>query len=112
MAENSALLNGLPAGYDSVQNLGQQMFGEYNLPMLNNMVFSDVGGFNYVNNPQNVFSPAQPYDYSVNYYQESCKLYIANVVLTNQIKELLSEKNDLLSRLNRLEMVTVKTWCV
>eukprot|EP01017_Pseudomicrothorax_dubius_P016577 TRINITY_DN1879_c0_g1_i2.p1 TRINITY_DN1879_c0_g1~~TRINITY_DN1879_c0_g1_i2.p1 ORF type:complete len:108 (+),score=3.72 TRINITY_DN1879_c0_g1_i2:145-468(+) len=60
MAENSALLNGLPAGYDSVQNLGQQMFGEYNLPMLNNMVFSDVGGFNYVNNPQNVFSPAQP----------------------------------------------------
>lgn len=34
------------------------------------------------------------YEESVNYYQqEACRLYIANVVLTNQVKELLNEKN-------------------
>jgi hypothetical protein len=32
------------------------------------------------------------------------RLYIANVVLTNQLKELLAEKNDLLAKLNRLEV--------
>lgn len=33
---------------------------------------------------------------NIEYYHEYMRLYIANVVLTNQLKELLSEKNDLL----------------
>ncbi|KAL4432745.1 hypothetical protein ABPG74_011566 [Tetrahymena malaccensis] len=49
--------------------------------------------------------PAQSsYEDQVNYYQqEACRLYIANVVLTNQVKELLQEKNDLLQKYQKLE---------
>mmetsp|Transcript_28440 Transcript_28440/g.32892 ORF Transcript_28440/g.32892 Transcript_28440/m.32892 type:complete len:180 (-) Transcript_28440:51-590(-) len=39
----------------------------------------------------------------MNYYQEYCKLFVANVVLTNQIKELIAEKNDMLSKISRIE---------
>mgnify|MGYP000906213009 CR=1 FL=1 len=55
----------------------------------------------------------------MNYYQEYCKLFVANVVLTNQvlplysnhpidisyhqIKELIAEKNELLARVAKLE---------
>jgi len=42
-------------------------------------------------------------DNSVNYYQEYCKLFVANVMLTNQLKELINEKNDLTLRLQMLE---------
>jgi len=38
-----------------------------------------------------------------NYYQEYCRLFIANVVLTTQMKELIAEKNELANRLNELE---------
>jgi len=44
-----------------------------------------------------------PNDQNMNYYQEYCRLYIANVVLTNQMKELIAEKNELLTRLTELE---------
>lgn len=45
-----------------------------------------------------------PNDQNINYYQEYCRLYIANVVLTNQMKELIAEKNELLTRLTELEV--------
>jgi len=44
-----------------------------------------------------------PDDPNTNYYQEYCRLFIANVVLTTQMKELLSEKNELIARLAKLE---------
>mmetsp|Transcript_10038 Transcript_10038/g.8561 ORF Transcript_10038/g.8561 Transcript_10038/m.8561 type:complete len:91 (+) Transcript_10038:222-494(+) len=44
-----------------------------------------------------------PIDQNMNYYQEYCRLFIANVVLTTQMKELISEKNELLSRITDLE---------
>jgi len=40
-----------------------------------------------------------------NYYQEYCRLFIANVVLTTQMKELIAEKNELANRLNELEVI-------
>ena len=41
----------------------------------------------------------------MNYYQEYCRLFIANMVLTNQMKELVVEKNDLLAKLTKLEVI-------
>lgn len=58
---------------------------------------------------------------NINYYQEACKLYIANVVLTTQVrkpgqfkkikiiffnkmKELVAEKNELLAKISKLEV--------
>jgi hypothetical protein len=53
------------------------------------------------------------------YYHEYMRLYIANVVLTNQVdlwlilifqlKELLNEKNELLSKLQRLEVFRINS---
>jgi len=42
-------------------------------------------------------------DQNTNYYQEYCRLFIANVVLTTQMKELVAEKNELMARLSKLE---------
>jgi len=42
-------------------------------------------------------------DQNMNYYQEYCRLFIANVVLTTQMKELIAEKNELITRLSELE---------
>jgi cell division protein FtsB len=44
-----------------------------------------------------------PDDPNTNYYQEYCRLFIANVVLTTQMKELVAEKNELIARLAKLE---------
>lgn len=44
-----------------------------------------------------------PNDQNMNYYQEYCRLFIANVVLTTQMKELIAEKNDLLQKIAILE---------
>eukprot|EP01016_Furgasonia_blochmanni_P056935 TRINITY_DN97_c0_g2_i9.p1 TRINITY_DN97_c0_g2~~TRINITY_DN97_c0_g2_i9.p1 ORF type:complete len:192 (-),score=20.58 TRINITY_DN97_c0_g2_i9:227-802(-) len=49
---------------------------------------------------------APPEDHNLNYYQEYCRLFIANVVLTTQMKELVNEKNDLLTKLAQLEVKT------
>ena len=46
-------------------------------------------------------------DHNMNYYQEYCRLFIANVVLTNQMKELVSEKNELLAKLAKLEVIYI-----
>ena len=56
----------------------------------------------YQPNPQESIIP--PNDQNMNYYQEYCKLFIANVVLTNQMKELIAEKNELLARIAELEV--------
>jgi len=45
-----------------------------------------------------------PNDQNVNYYQEYCRLFIANVVLTTQMKELIAEKNEILTRISDLEV--------
>jgi len=59
----------------------------------------------FMHNPMsnNLDSIIPPNDQNMNYYQEYCKLFIANVVLTNQMKELIAEKNELVGRINELE---------
>ena len=42
-------------------------------------------------------------DINFNYYHEYCRLFIANIALTNQMNELFTEKNDLLKKLTKLE---------
>jgi len=44
-----------------------------------------------------------PDEHNLNYYQEYCRLFIANVVLTTQMKDLVAEKNELLNKLAKLE---------
>ena len=41
---------------------------------------------------------------NLDYYHEYMRLYIANVVLTNQLKELINDKNTLLQKLSKLEV--------
>ncbi|EGR30119.1 zinc C2H2 type family protein, putative [Ichthyophthirius multifiliis] len=49
-------------------------------------------------------SQKSQYDEQLNYYQqEACRLYIANIVLTNQVKELIQDKNELLQKYQKLE---------
>jgi hypothetical protein len=71
-------------------------------------------GANYMNSAMNfggadlgdssgLMNMIPPNDQNNNYYQEYCRLFIANVVLTTQMKELISEKNELLTRLSELE---------
>jgi len=50
---------------------------------------------------QNMMMP--PDEHNLNYYQEYCRLFIANVVLTTQMKDLVAEKNELLNKLAKLE---------
>jgi len=38
------------------------------------------------------------------FYKEYCRLYYANIILTNRLQELLNEKKDLSFKLNRLEV--------
>lgn len=47
--------------------------------------------------------PTPTDDQNLSYYQEFCRLFIANNVLQTQMKELLNEKTDLMGNLNRLE---------
>jgi len=53
--------------------------------------------------PSHPMTNMTPDDPNTNYYQEYCRLFIANVVLTTQMKELVAEKNELISRLAKLE---------
>eukprot|EP01016_Furgasonia_blochmanni_P036195 TRINITY_DN409_c0_g1_i11.p2 TRINITY_DN409_c0_g1~~TRINITY_DN409_c0_g1_i11.p2 ORF type:complete len:201 (+),score=18.09 TRINITY_DN409_c0_g1_i11:110-712(+) len=94
-------LNGVGSSlYDNMSMSNDQNL-QFNL-MTNNPLFGLGGG-----NPLNVGVMPQGNsqdEHSLNYYQEYCKLFIANVVLTSQIKELLTEKNELISKLTRLEV--------
>ena len=38
------------------------------------------------------------------FYKEYCRLYYANIILTNRLQQLLNEKQDLGYKLNRLEV--------
>ena len=38
------------------------------------------------------------------FYKEYCRLYYANIILTNRLQQLLDEKQDLGYKLNRLEV--------
>ena len=38
------------------------------------------------------------------YYHEYCRLYLANIALTSQVKELMDEKHQLISRLSKYEV--------
>lgn len=44
------------------------------------------------------------YEEQINYYNEYCRLYLANIVLATQLKELSIEKSELLARLLKLEV--------
>ena len=42
-------------------------------------------------------------DTNFSYYHEYCRLYLANVVLLSQLRELFNERNDLTSKFSKLE---------
>jgi hypothetical protein len=75
----------------------EQNYLNANMSLNPSFGFGDTLGNNSLENmlPRN--------DQNTNYYQEYCRLFIANVVLTTQMKELIAEKNELLSRLSELE---------
>jgi len=74
------------------QNFNGRMQNMQSMPNMPSIPNNDVG---------NSVVPSD--DQNQNYYQEYCRLYIANVVLTNQMKELVAEKTDLLTKLGKLE---------
>jgi hypothetical protein len=41
------------------------------------------------------------------YYHEYCRLYLANIALTNQVKELIEDKNQLINRLSKYEVTII-----
>jgi len=43
-------------------------------------------------------------DQNYTFYKEYCRLYYANIILTNRLQQLLNEKKDLQFKLNRLEV--------
>jgi hypothetical protein len=42
-------------------------------------------------------------DTNFNYYHEYCRLYLANVVLLSQMRELVNERNELSTKFTKLE---------
>ena len=47
------------------------------------------------------------HDQNYHFYKEYCRLYYANIILTNRLQQLLNEKQDLGYKLNRLEVSVV-----
>ena len=47
---------------------------------------------------------ADTVDENYQYYREYCRLYYANLILTNRLQQLLNEKQDLTFKLTRLEV--------
>ena len=43
-------------------------------------------------------------DQNYQFYKEYCRLYYANIILTNRLQSLLNEKQELQFKLNRLEV--------
>jgi len=88
------------AGLDDGYYGAQYIYGNENLAQTANM--NQNNQMMGMAMQQNALSmPAD--DQNTNYYQEYCRLFIANVVLTTQMKELVAEKNELLSKLSKLE---------
>ncbi len=46
-------------------------------------------------------------DQNYQFYKEYCRLYYANIILTNRLQQLLNEKQDLQFKLNRLEVTNI-----
>lgn len=53
-------------------------------------------------------NPSENSYYDNNYHEDYMRLYIVNVVLTQQLKELLKEKNDILVKLMKFEAPRVE----
>ena len=47
--------------------------------------------------------PSPDEDTNFNYYHEYCRLYLANVVLLSQMRELVNQRNELTSKFSKLE---------
>lgn len=52
--------------------------------------------------PANPDKEGKTDDEQMNYYNEFCRLYLTNTILTAQLKELNLEKGDLIVKLNRI----------
>ena len=51
-------------------------------------------------------------DQNYQFYKEYCRLYYANIILTNRLSQLLNEKKDLQFKLTRLEVrISVNLFC-
>lgn len=50
-----------------------------------------------------MITESAPSDTNFNYYHEYCRLYLANVVLTSQMRELVNERNELNTKFIKLE---------
>jgi len=85
--------------YDMAERFGQPE-ASYMNQFQAGMGLGDVGGSMGSMGFDNMLPPN---DQNMNYYQEYCRLFIANVVLTSQMKELIAEKNELIARVNDLE---------
>ena len=48
--------------------------------------------------------PQNQNDQNYQFYQEYCRLYYANMILTNRLSTLLNEKHELQFKLNKLEV--------
>ena len=46
-------------------------------------------------------------DQNYQFYKEYCRLYYANIILTNRLQQLLNEKQELQFKLNRLEVLKI-----
>jgi len=99
--DNNSALNLLLSSHDG----GNDMKYAQN-KMLNSQggmpgLLSQNMGMNDRMDQQSMMMP--PDEHNLNYYQEYCRLFIANVVLTTQMKDLVAEKNELLTKLAKLE---------
>eukprot|EP01017_Pseudomicrothorax_dubius_P049364 TRINITY_DN9168_c0_g1_i1.p1 TRINITY_DN9168_c0_g1~~TRINITY_DN9168_c0_g1_i1.p1 ORF type:complete len:195 (-),score=25.83 TRINITY_DN9168_c0_g1_i1:155-739(-) len=63
----------------------------------------DLGLYGFMGLPSNMAMTQHADETNLNYYQETRKLYVANMVLTSQLKELVEEKRGLLEKITRLE---------
>ena len=43
-------------------------------------------------------------DEHINYYNEFCRLYLTNTILSSQLNELMTEKSELITKLSRVEV--------
>jgi len=54
--------------------------------------------------PDDTMQGSMEDDQNYQFYKEYCRLYYANIILTNRLQQLLNEKKDLQFKLSRLEV--------